>query len=173
MIKTERLVLRKPTLADFSDSLATWSDPDVVRFIGGVAATQEDAWARLLRYIGHWHALGYGMFVVSDHAGTYLGEVGFLEARRVMEPALDAPEVGWVLRPVAHGKGIASEAVGAALAWGEANIDARSFQCIIDPGNAASIRVADKIGFREIARSTYKGSPTIVFRRQRNESKNS
>lgn len=54
------------------------------------------------------------------------------------------------------------------LAWGEVNIPvAQSFMCIIDPGNAPSIRVAEKMGFREIARTTYKGSPTIVFRRPR------
>lgn len=42
-----------------------------------------------------------------------------------------------------------------------------AFSCIIDPGNAPSIRVAEKMGFREIARTTYKGSATIVFRRPR------
>jgi RimJ/RimL family protein N-acetyltransferase len=73
-----------------------------------------------------------------------------------------------VLRPSAHGQGIASEAVRALLAWGEVNIPvAQSFMCIIDPGNAPSIRVAEKMGFREIARTTYKNSPTIVFRRPR------
>ena len=167
-IETERLVLRAPVLADFSCSLATWSDPDVVRFIGGVPATEEDVWARLQRYVGHWHLLGFGMFVVCDKTGNYLGEIGFLDARRGMVPKLDAPEVGWVLRPSAHGQGFASEAVGAVLAWGEQNIrEAQSFMCIIDPGNAPSIRVADKMGFREIAQTTYKGSPTIVFRRPR------
>lgn len=165
-ISTDRLVLRAPTLEDFPYSLAMWSDPDVVRFIGGVPATEEDVWARLLRYVGHWHLLNYGMFIVCDRDGNHVGEVGFLDARRGMEPKLDAPEVGWVLRPIAHGQGFATEAVSAALAWGEQHMPhAQSFMCIIDPGNAPSIRVADKMGFREIARTTYKGSPTIVFRR--------
>jgi RimJ/RimL family protein N-acetyltransferase len=167
-IETERLVLRPPVLADLPSSLSLWSDPEVVRFIGGVPATEEDVWGRLQRYVGHWHLLGFGMFVVCDKAGNYLGEIGFLDARRGMEPKLDAPEVGWVLRPSAHGQGIASEAVRALLAWGEVNIPvAQSFMCIIDPGNAPSIRVAEKMGFREIARTTYKNSPTIVFRRSR------
>lgn len=108
------------------------------------------------------------MFVVCDRVGNYLGEVGFLDARRGMAPKLDAPEVGWVLRPSAHGHGFASEAVHAVLTWGEEHIlQAQSFQCIIDPGNTSSIRVAEKMGFREITRTTYKGSPTIVVRRPR------
>jgi RimJ/RimL family protein N-acetyltransferase len=37
--------------------------------------------------------------------------------------------------------------------------------CIIAPANLASIRVAEKAGFREWQRSTYHGEPTIVFRR--------
>jgi len=37
--------------------------------------------------------------------------------------------------------------------------------CIISPENAASIRVAQKCGFEEFARTAYKGSPTIIFKR--------
>ena len=41
-IETERLVLRPPVLADLASSLSMWSNPEVVRFIGGVPATEED-----------------------------------------------------------------------------------------------------------------------------------
>jgi RimJ/RimL family protein N-acetyltransferase len=37
--------------------------------------------------------------------------------------------------------------------------------CIIDEGNAASMRVAAKCGFREWTRATYKGTPTLLFER--------
>jgi RimJ/RimL family protein N-acetyltransferase len=39
--------------------------------------------------------------------------------------------------------------------------------CIIDPGNTASLRIAQKFGFRERARSTYHGVDTIQFERPR------
>jgi RimJ/RimL family protein N-acetyltransferase len=37
--------------------------------------------------------------------------------------------------------------------------------CIIDPPNLASIRVAEKCGYRELARTTYKGGPALVLER--------
>jgi len=67
--------------------------------------------------------------------------------------------------------GYATEAARAALAWGDANVDAPRTVCIIDPANLPSIRVAEKAGFREIARTTYKNDPTVLFERTRREPK--
>jgi len=39
------------------------------------------------------------------------------------------------------------------------------FACIIAPENAASLNVAAKMGFREAARTTYKGEPTVMLYR--------
>ena len=61
VLETPRLLLRPHTLDDFPATFAMWSDPEVVRFIGGRPFTREEAWARLLRYVGHWTMLGYGM----------------------------------------------------------------------------------------------------------------
>ena len=144
-----------------------WSDSNVTRFIGGRPSTREETWGRLLRYIGHWHALGYGYWVVAERSsGRFVGEVGFADMKREMTPSLEGmPEIGWALMPAAHGKGIASEAVAAALAWGDANFDGRKTACMIDPQNLASIRVAEKNGYREFARATYRGLPSILFQR--------
>lgn len=166
VLVTGRLILRGHRPSDFKNCLALWSDPDVTRFIGGRPSTGEEVWARLLRYIGHWTALGYGFWVIEDAAsGAYLGEIGFADFRRAIEPALDGmPEMGWALSPMAHGKGIATEALAAALTWGDSNLPA-PFCCIISPDNAPSLRVAEKAGFVELTRTTYHDSPTIIFRR--------
>jgi RimJ/RimL family protein N-acetyltransferase len=37
--------------------------------------------------------------------------------------------------------------------------------CTINPGTAASIRVANRCGFRQIAQAVYKGEPTLVLER--------
>ncbi len=50
-LQTERLILRAPTLGDFEDSLAMWSDPLVTRYINDQPNTKEEVWARLLKYI--------------------------------------------------------------------------------------------------------------------------
>jgi RimJ/RimL family protein N-acetyltransferase len=166
-IDTARLTLRGHRLEDLEDVAAMWGDSEVVRHIGGRPFTHEESWSRLLRYVGHWALLGFGFWVVREKAtGRFVGEVGFADFKRDMEPSLDGlPEAGWVLAPWAHGQGYASEAVGAALTWADANFGGRGLACIIDLGNVASIRVAAKAGFREVARSLYKGDLVIVFRR--------
>lgn len=164
-LDTARLELRGHRREDFPDCLALWADLAVTRFIGGRPSTEEEVWTRLLRYIGHWGVLGFGYWVVREKGtGRFVGEVGLADLRRAIEPPFNgAPEAGWVLAPWAHGRGLATEAVRAVLAWGGANLGPGRTVCMIDPGNLPSIRVAEKCGYREFARTTYKGEPTILF----------
>lgn len=165
--ETERLILRPHGVGDFPESLAMWSDPVVTRFIGRRPHTEEEVWARLLRYAGLWTLLGYGYWVVREAAtGRFVGEVGFADFRRDTDPPLAGrPELGWVLASWAHGKGYATEAVRGALAWGEAAWGPRETVCMIDPDNEASLKVAARCGYRETARSPYGGHAVILFAR--------
>jgi RimJ/RimL family protein N-acetyltransferase len=166
-VETERLTLRAHSLEDFADCAGLWADPVVTRYIGGVPLTAEEAWARLLRYAGHWALLGFGYWVAEEKAtGGFVGEVGFADLKRDLDPPLgDVPEAGWVFSPAAHGQGYATEALRAILSWREAHFTAKRTACIIHPENVASIRVAEKCGYREALRTTYKGKPTVVFLR--------
>jgi RimJ/RimL family protein N-acetyltransferase len=139
-----------------------WGEPTVTRHIGGRPFTREDVWARILRYIGHWTALGYGFWVVRDRAGKFVGEVGISNFKRDLVPPIEYPELGWALASPMQGKGYATEATLAALAWGEKHVGPR-YSCMIDPGNGASLRVAQKCGFVEKRRVTYHGDTAIVF----------
>jgi RimJ/RimL family protein N-acetyltransferase len=165
VLETERLVLRGHRLEDFADCSILWTDPAVTRFIGGKPSTREEVWARLLRYAGLWSLLGFGYWVVTEKdTGRFLGEVGFADFRREIEPSLEGvPEAGWVMAPHSHGKGYATEAVKAAIAWGEKHFGDRHMACIIAPENGPSLRVAEKCGFREWQHTTYKDNPTIMF----------
>ena len=167
VIETERLLLRGHRLDDFEDLAAMWADPAVTRFIGGKPSTREESWARLMRYVGHWHLLGFGYWAVEMKGQTGLiGDVGFADWRRDIVPSLDGmPEGGWVFAPVAHGRGLASEAVKAVVAWGDRHFGGKTTACIISPDNTGSIRVAEKCGYREFARTEFKGSPIVQFRR--------
>ena len=167
ILTTPRLVLRGHTAADLDATAAMWADPGVTRHIGGVPSTREESWARLLRYAGLWPLLGFGYWLVEDRAtGRFLGEVGFADFHRDVEPSLsDALEAGWVLHPAAHGRGFATEALQAALAWADAHLSPRRSVCMIAPENAASLRVAQKCRYLEYARTTYKGAPTLLLER--------
>jgi RimJ/RimL family protein N-acetyltransferase len=168
ILETKRLVLRGHRVGDFAESLALWSDPEVTRFIGGRPFTQEEIWSRLVRYVGHWALLGYGYWAVTDkETGRFLGEVGFADFKRDIEPSFEGmPEIGWVLAPHAQGRGYATEAVRAAIAWGDDHFESARTVCIIAPENQSSLRVAEKCGYREFQRTTYKGNPTIMFVRK-------
>ena len=167
-LETERLILRAHRLEDFGPSATMWGDEEVTRFIGGKPFTPEEVWQRMLRYPGHWALLGFGYWVLQEKAtGAFIGEAGLLNLNRALEPPLgDAPEAGWVLAPTAQGKGYATEAMTRAIAWTEAQLRPSRTVCMISPQNSPSIRVAEKLGYREYVRTAYKGSPTILLERR-------
>jgi RimJ/RimL family protein N-acetyltransferase len=168
ILETERLRLRGHRLEDFVHSAAMWTDAKVTKHIGGQPLSEEESWTKFLRYVGHWSLLGFGYWVVEEKAsGNFLGEVGFADYKRDIQPSLkEVPEIGWVLAAHAHGKGFATEAVHAAVAWGDANFHSQRTACIIAPENLPSIRVAEKCGYQEFQRTTYKGKPALMFERK-------
>lgn len=169
IVETERLRLRAHTAADFEACIPMWNDPIVTRFIGGRAYTAEEVWQRVQRYAGSWALLGHGFWVIEDKiSGKLVGEIGIMDARRDMDPPFGKDrELGWALLPDAHGKGYASEALQATLEWERQVFNAPCLVCMIDPDNAPSIKLAQKFGFTERVRTTYKTVPTIQFERRR------
>ena len=167
VIETSRLTLRAHHVDDFPACAAMWADPNVTRYIGGKPSTRDETWSRLLRYAGHWALLEFGYWAAIYKAtGTFVGELGFADFKRDIVPSFDGvPEIGWAFASAVSGKGYASEAVSAIVAWGDAHLGSRRTVCIIHPENLASIRVAAKSGFCEFQRTTYKGAPTIMFER--------
>lgn len=185
VIETERLRLRGPRPEDFPHSAALWSDPAVTRYTTGKPLSEEEVWGRLLRYVGHWAWMGFGFWVVEEKStGRFAGEVGFSDWKREVEPTLQGlPELGWVLASRVHGQGYATEAARAAIRWADAHfgkhlpspryagtaspatpqLSSARMTCIIHPENARSIRVAEKCGFQEVLRTSYRGDPIILF----------
>ena len=167
-IVTDRLRLRPHRMQDFPASAAMWADHEVTRFIGGRPFSEEEIWARFLRYPGHWSLLRFGYWAVEEQSGSnFMGEVGFADFKRQIQPPLEGiPELGWVFVPRVHGRGYATEAVRAALEWGKSNLSSRSTFCLIHPDNLSSIRVADKCGFSRYCQTTYRNEPTLIFTRE-------
>lgn len=165
---TERLILRPHRLEDFDDYVAFWSQNELSRYVGGEPTTREQTWSRMLRYAGLWHYLGFGFFAFEERAtGRFIGEGGFLDMHRDMEPTTEGTiETGWAISPSLQGKGYATEAMRAALAWVTGQFPGRLLTCIINPENLPSLRVAEKLGFRETGKTSYKDRPYVMFERQ-------
>ncbi|HXY01703.1 MAG TPA: GNAT family N-acetyltransferase [Candidatus Limnocylindrales bacterium] len=166
VLETPRLLMRGHRPDDLEFGAALWSNPDVVRYVGGKPLTQEEVWARMLRYVGHWAWMGYGLWIVEEKTSRqFIGEVGFANHKRDTQPSfIGEPELGWVLAPSFQGKGYATEAVRTAMVWGSRHFGPQRTVCMIHPENGASLRVAEKCGFREWQRTTYKSEPTILLR---------
>jgi len=168
-LETPRLRLRPYHLEDFDAYAEMWADPAVVRFIGGTPFSREASWTRFLRQIGLWHHLGFGFFALESRGtGAFVGEAGFHDLRRAITPSLEGTmEAGWALTAAAQGQGLAEEAMRAALGWADEHGAGSRFTAIIDPGNAASLRVAEKLGFAESTYSSYSGKPVVLLERKR------
>ena len=176
VIETGRLRLRGHCPDDLATCAAMWADPLVTRYIGGRVFSNEEVWARMLRYAGHWSWFGFGYWLVEEkHTGRFVGEVGFADHKRELAPSTrepsvevpiqDSPELGWALATAMSGKGYATEAARAAIEWFEAHHQTLSTVCLIAPGNTASLRVAAKCGYYERQRTTYRGLPIILLAR--------
>ncbi len=97
-----------------------------------------------------------------------MGEVGLYHFKRDIVPSIDdVPEAGWALAPAMQGRGYATEAVEAMLAWADASLDATRIVALITETNAASIGVAGKTGFHEHVRTTLNAQPVIMYERLR------
>lgn len=143
VIETPRLVLRAHRQDDFDGYAAMMADAVVMRFLGGAPLAREDAWMRMARAAGQWVIRGFGPLAIEEKAtGRFAGQAGPLAPE-----GWPGVEIGWTLARTFWGKGYASEAAGAAMDW----IFAREpglarVISLIDPANAASIRVAERLG---------------------------
>ncbi|SFI69128.1 Protein N-acetyltransferase, RimJ/RimL family [Phyllobacterium sp. CL33Tsu] len=168
ILETDRIILRAHRSEDFDAVHAMWQHPAIYEQITGKPSTREQSWARLLRYGGLWNMIGFGFWAMEHKAsGEFIGEMGYADFRREITPGFgDAPEMGWVLAPNAHGKGYASEALSRVVAWGDTFFKQERAVCIISPKNTASQRLAAKNGFVKVLETTYTDEPVFLLERK-------
>jgi RimJ/RimL family protein N-acetyltransferase len=148
ILVTPRLSLREldASDADATFALALLNDPDFLRNIGdrGVR-TLEDAYGYLragplASYADH----GFGLWRVAlRDTGEAIGLCGLLR-----RDWLDAPDLGYAFLPSARGRGLAQEAADAVLALARSRFALRRVLAIVDPENAASIRLLERAGMQ-------------------------
>ena len=167
IIETERLRLHGHGIDDYADCVAMWSDPNVVRYTIGDPSPPQRTWLRILSYRGHWALLGFGYWAVQEKSsGRYVGELGFADFKRNLDPSIAGlPELGWALAPWAQGQGYATEALRAAVAWGDARFSAPRTVCIIHKDNERSVRVATKLGYSIVIQPAAVADPNLIFAR--------
>ena len=140
-LETERLLLR-PTAAEDLDGWAElMADAEASRFIGG-PVPRAAAWRGLATMAGSWALKGFGMFSLIEKAsGRWIGRVGPWQPEE-----WPGTEVGWGILRSAWGRGYATEAAAATIDWAFDTLGWDDVIHCIDPANAESIRVAERLG---------------------------
>ncbi len=140
-LETPRLRLRGFRADDHADYAAIRADPEVARFIGGPHDAAA-SWERMAFMNGHWSLRGYGPLAVEEKAtGRVVGHSGLLHPADWPEPEI----VYSIARP-RWGQGFAAEAAAAVRDWAYAAHPFPRLVSFMDPANARSIRVAEKLG---------------------------
>ncbi|RJT18141.1 GNAT family N-acetyltransferase [Buttiauxella izardii] len=166
-IVTDRLILRPQTMADFEVWFPMYADPQIFHVINAPGFTAEEAWNRILRNIGHWTTFGYGIFSIFQKSdGAFLGETGLANFHRGIDQNFEKyQEASWVIATSAQGKGIAQEAASAAHQWFVEAFSPPKTVCLIVKHHAASIRVAEQVGYRIYDECLYKGAECVKLER--------
>ncbi|NIJ39214.1 RimJ/RimL family protein N-acetyltransferase [Sphingopyxis panaciterrae] len=168
VIETERLRLRPHLFSDKDVHIAMWADERVTRFIGGEPRAPDVSWGKFLGSAGLWPVMGFGYWVFADRATDRLiGQGGLSYFCRGIAELEGVPEAGWAFDADHWGAGYATEAMTAIFGWADAHLDAPEIRCIIDPGNAASEKVAAKLGFGRIGESDALGHVVAIYARPR------
>jgi ribosomal-protein-alanine N-acetyltransferase len=145
-LETERLVLKKPTEADYAAILELVTDLDVMKFIGdGSPFTPEATAAKLQRDILHHarHQFGFNM-VYEKKSGDLIGQAGLFHLE--YNDSQPDVEIGYRLHKAFWRQGYATELVRGIMQWGFANLSLDRLVAVIDPRNLNSQAVAKKAG---------------------------
>jgi RimJ/RimL family protein N-acetyltransferase len=167
-LETPRLLLRRWKGRDLKAHAQMSADPEVMRYIGdGRVLDQGQSWREIAMHIGHWALRGYGQWALErKEDGASIGRAGLWNP-----PGWPGLEVGWKLARDAWGQGYATEAGRAAIEWAWRTLDAEELISIIQPGNTASVHVAERLGMRPLRESTFKGQAVVIFGVDRPESR--
>lgn len=143
-LTTARLVLRALAATDATAVAASAGDRRVARFLVQVPSPYPIALAR--RWVAGriaWWAESGGMTLAIAERARPAALVGTVALRRVGHRA----ELGYWLAFDSWGKGYATEAAGALVALGFAELGLERIYAQVLEGNDASVRVMTKLGF--------------------------
>ncbi|GAA2169620.1 GNAT family N-acetyltransferase [Actinomadura napierensis] len=150
-IETERLSLRPFREDDLEGLYAYQSLPEVARFLYWEPRDREESRSFLrekmaassLEKEGDWLVLA----IEWRASGDLVGEVNLQWRSREHRQG----EIGYILNPAFHGRGIATEAAEAVLRLGFEGLGLHRIVGRLDGRNAASARVLERLGMRREA----------------------
>jgi len=146
-IRTDRLLLRRWRDDDLVPFAELNSDPEVMAYMPARLDRREsDAFAARIRE--QLDQRGFGLWAVEvPEAASFIGYVG-LSNPRFTAAFTPCVEVGWRLARAHWGRGYATEAARAALAFGFGHVGLEEIVSFTVPANWRSIAVMERLGMR-------------------------
>jgi RimJ/RimL family protein N-acetyltransferase len=144
-IVTARLTLRRPEPADLETIFAIHRDRRAcLHNPSDLLTTRADAEHLYGRWDEHWRRHGFGYWVISSRES---GEtLGFAGLKVVLFRDVEVLNLFYRLDPQAWGKGVATEAAVAVVAWAREHLPEWPIIARVRPANVASQRVAQRAG---------------------------
>ena len=158
---TSRLHLRPFTAADREAIHAVYSDPEVMRYVGHGAHRSMTETARALRvYADILAAHGYSFLaVVERETGLVVGDAG-LNPLGGRGPDV---ELGYTVARAAWGRGYATEVGRALVEHAFTALDVPRVVAQVEPANAASRHVLEKLGMTPREERIAYGRPHLLY----------
>ena len=145
-LTTERLILRPMRPLDAEDMYRYACRQDVTEYLLWSPHPSRSYTEEYLRYIQKRYALGefYDWAVVDRDSGRMIGTCGFTR----FDPPHNIGEIGYVLNPEFHGRGLGYEAAARVVRFGFEELELHRIEARFMRGNEASLRLAEKLGMR-------------------------
>lgn len=160
-LHTERLTLRPPIFADFPAYERLMASQRSV-YMGGPFDTRA-AWGMFCHDVAVWQLFGHGGLMIDVIAtGDCVGQIGINHG-----PLFPEKELGWMIYEGHEGKGYATEAALALRDWAFGTLGLDTLVSYVDPGNAASIAVAQRLGAVLDPDAARQDPEDLVFRHPR------
>lgn len=145
ILETERLILRRVLPSDVKEMFELRSNPETMKYIPRPLLTNHEEALAHIQMMEDKIETNEGI----NWAITFKGDdkmLGVIGHYRI-KPEHYRAEVGYMILPEYHGKGITTEAVQCVVDYGFNTMQLHSIEGVIDPENEASERVLQKCGF--------------------------
>ena len=150
-LRSERLVLRQITEADYPDALAIYGDERVTRGLGGMEPVPDldgirAHFERIRGRVKRYPAGQGGWAVALAGSNKVIGGALLKPLPDNDDRPTEHIEVGWHLAPAYWGQGYATEAARAVLDYGFDGLGLDEIHAVMFPWNTASAAVAIRLG---------------------------
>ncbi len=147
IFQTDRLIVRYLQDDDFEAFHALCSDPEIVEYMGDgkpLTAEQTRQWIQISQ--NNYQNHDYGCFaILSRQNGEMIGFGGL-----IYPPGSTQVEIIYAFKEAYWGKGLASEFAYKMIETGFQRWKLPRIEASIDPNNAASLRVVQKLGMTHV-----------------------